>query len=112
MDYNILWFVLITVLFTGLFSSSRDLTTVSAHFSRFSQTREEDRSQVIRSIGPVWDGNEVWMITAGRRDFSPAFPACLCHDVQHVLSRALPHAGRAHPAAVAFEFRHQRTDEK
>ena len=37
MDYNILWFVLIVVLFTGFFFLE-DSTTVSAHFSRFSQT--------------------------------------------------------------------------
>ncbi|MEE8229500.1 MAG: cytochrome d ubiquinol oxidase subunit II, partial [candidate division NC10 bacterium] len=26
---------------------------------------EAERRQVIRSIGPVWDGNEVWLIAAG-----------------------------------------------
>ena len=63
MDYNILWFVLIVVLFTGFFFLEGFDYGVGTLLTLLSN-REEDRSQVIRSIGPVWDGNEVWMITA------------------------------------------------
>jgi len=35
---------------------------------------EDDRSQILKSIGPVWDGNEVWLIAAGGTLFF-AFPA-------------------------------------
>jgi cytochrome d ubiquinol oxidase subunit II len=35
---------------------------------------EEDRGTILRSIGPVWDGNEVWLIIAGAATFA-AFPA-------------------------------------
>ena len=34
---------------------------------------EKEREQALRSIGPVWDGNEVWLLTAGGATFA-AFP--------------------------------------
>ncbi|MGU9560486.1 cytochrome d ubiquinol oxidase subunit II, partial [Lactiplantibacillus pentosus] len=34
---------------------------------------EDERDQVVASIGPVWDGNEVWLITAGGAMFA-SFP--------------------------------------
>ncbi len=39
----------------------------------FVARNEAERKQVIRSIGPVWDGNEVWLIAAGGTMFF-AFP--------------------------------------
>src|SRR5690349_17518778 len=35
---------------------------------------DEERQQVIRSIGPVWDGNEVWLLAGGGTLYF-AFPA-------------------------------------
>ena len=72
MDYNILWFVLIVVLFTGFFFLEGFDYGVGTLLTLISD-KESDRSQIIRSIGPVWDGNEVWMITAGGATFA-AFP--------------------------------------
>ena len=38
---------------------------------------DEQRRQVLRSIGPVWDGNEVWLIAAGSLGApEPARRAC------------------------------------
>ena len=34
---------------------------------------DDERRMVLRSIGPVWDGNEVWLLTAGGALFA-AFP--------------------------------------
>src|SRR5581483_8890604 len=34
---------------------------------------EDERGQALRAIGPVWDGNEVWLLTAGGATFA-AFP--------------------------------------
>ena len=93
MDYNILWFVLIVVLFTGFFFLEGFDYGVGTLLTLISD-KESDRSQLIRSIGPVWDGNEVWMITAGGATFA-AFPHVY---VQHLLHCALPHARRPHPA--------------
>ncbi len=70
MDLNVLWFVLIIVLFTGFFIlEGFDYGVGILLIGR----REYERSLMIRAIGPVWDGNEVWMITAGGAMFA-AFP--------------------------------------
>jgi len=72
MDYQIIWFILITVLFTGFFFLEGFDYGVGM-LAPFISRREEDRSLILRTIGPVWDGNEVWMITAGGALFA-AFP--------------------------------------
>ena len=70
MDLNILWFILIVVLFTGFFIlEGFDYGVGMLMFGR----SENERTQLIRSIGPVWDANQVWMITAGGASFA-AFP--------------------------------------
>ena len=70
MDLNTVWFVLITVLFTGFFIlEGFDYGVGMMMFGR----PKNERGQFIRAIGPVWDGNEVWMITAGGAMFA-AFP--------------------------------------
>lgn len=72
MDYNVIWFILIVVLFTGFFFLEGFDYGVGTLLPWVSP-RDEARTQVIRTIGPVWDGNEVWMITAGGALFA-AFP--------------------------------------
>ena len=70
MDLNIVWFILITVLFTGFFIlEGFDYGVGMMMLCR----PKNERSQFVRAIGPVWDGNEVWMITAGGATFA-AFP--------------------------------------
>ena len=70
MDWNVIWFVLIVVLFTGFFIlEGFDYGVGMLMIGR----SEKERTQLIRSIGPVWDANEVWMITAGGAAFA-AFP--------------------------------------
>ena len=70
MDLNIVWFILITVLFTGFFIlEGFDYGVGILMFGR----NEKTRNQFVKAIGPVWDANEVWMITAGGAAFA-AFP--------------------------------------
>ena len=67
---NIVWFVLIAVLFTGFFIlEGFDYGVGMLLIGK----NDYERSMMIRAIGPVWDGNEVWMITAGGAMFA-AFP--------------------------------------
>lgn len=67
-----LWFVLIAVLWTGyLFLEGFDLG-VGMHVL-LSARSDTDRRVMLNTIGPVWDGNEVWLITAGGAMFA-AFP--------------------------------------
>jgi len=72
MDLNILWFILLTVLFSGFFFLEGFDYGVGMLLPFVAKTDNERRA-VINTIGPVWDGNEVWMITAGGAMFA-AFP--------------------------------------
>ncbi|MFV0636166.1 cytochrome d ubiquinol oxidase subunit II [Mitsuokella sp. WILCCON 0060] len=72
MDLQILWFILIVVLFTGFFFLEGFDYGVGG-LMPFLTSDEEERGEILRTITPVWDGNEVWMITAGGAMFA-AFP--------------------------------------
>ncbi len=72
MTLQILWFVLITVLFAGFFFLEGFDYGVGILLP-FLGKRDEERRMIIATIGPFWDGNEVWMITAGGAMFA-AFP--------------------------------------
>jgi len=72
MDLNTLWFALIGVLFVGFFFlEGFDYGVGILH--PFLGKSDTERRMIINTIGPVWDGNEVWMITAGGAMFA-AFP--------------------------------------
>ncbi len=71
LDLNAVWFVLVGVLFTGYaLLDGFDLGVGALHL--FTRT-DEDRRIMLNSIGPVWDGNEVWLVTGGGALFA-AFP--------------------------------------
>ncbi len=72
MDLNTLWFALIAVLFMGFFFLEGFDYGVGMLLP-FLGRKDDERRAVINTIGPVWDGNEVWMITAGGAIFA-AFP--------------------------------------
>lgn len=75
MDYQTLqtlWFILIAVLFTGFFLLEGYDYGVGVLLPFVSKT-DEERRVVINAIGPFWDGNEVWLLTAGGAMFA-AFP--------------------------------------
>ncbi|KRL90926.1 cytochrome d ubiquinol oxidase subunit II [Lactobacillus kalixensis] len=67
-----LWFVLIGVLFSGFFFLDGFDFGVGMAVETLAHT-EDEKTQVISTIGPVWDGNEVWLITAGGAMFA-SFP--------------------------------------
>ena len=71
MDLNTTWFILIGVLLTGYaILDGFDLGVGSLHLL-FKEDNE--RRIAINAIGPVWDGNEVWLVTGGGALFA-AFP--------------------------------------
>ena len=72
MDLNTVWFILITVLFVGFFLLEGFDYGVGILLP-FLGKDDTDRRVIINTIGPVWDGNEVWLITAGGAMFA-AFP--------------------------------------
>ena len=71
LDLNAVWFVLIGVLFVGYaMLDGFDLGVGALHL--FTRT-DEERRVMLNAIGPVWDGNEVWLVTGGGALFA-AFP--------------------------------------
>jgi cytochrome d ubiquinol oxidase subunit II len=70
-DLNSIWFILVGILFSGYaILDGFDLGVGALHL--FTKT-DEERRLMINSIGPVWDGNEVWLVTGGGALFA-AFP--------------------------------------
>src|ERR1041384_2460248 len=72
MSLQLLWFVLIAVLFTGYFVLEGFDFGVGVLLPVLGRD-DRERRVMINTIGPVWDGNEVWVITAGGAMFA-AFP--------------------------------------
>lgn len=78
MDFPTIWFVIIGVLWTGYFVLEGFdfgvgmLLPVLGRGTDAADT-EKRRRVLINTIGPVWDGNEVWVLTAGGATFA-AFP--------------------------------------
>ena len=72
MDLNTVWFILVTILFIGFFFLEGFDYGVGILLP-FVAKKDDERRAVINTIGPVWDGNEVWMITAGGAMFA-SFP--------------------------------------
>jgi cytochrome d ubiquinol oxidase subunit II len=72
MELHDVWFVLIAVLWTGYFFLEGFDFGVGVLTKLLARNRPE-RRVLINTIGPVWDGNEVWLITAGGATFA-AFP--------------------------------------
>lgn len=70
---SVLWFFLIFVLIAGYFILDGFDLGVGVLYPFIAKT-DEDRAIARRAIGPVWDGNEVWLLTAGGALFA-AFPA-------------------------------------
>jgi cytochrome bd ubiquinol oxidase subunit II len=71
LDLNTVWFILVGVLFTGYaMLDGFDLGIGALHL--FTKDDAERRT-MLNVIGPVWDGNEVWLVTGGGALFA-AFP--------------------------------------
>src|SRR5512139_2755626 len=67
-----LWFILIAVLWIGFyFLEGFDFGV--GMLLPFLGKKDEERRAIINTIGPTWDGNEVWLLTAGGATFA-AFP--------------------------------------
>ncbi|MGD0277770.1 MAG: cytochrome d ubiquinol oxidase subunit II [Smithella sp.] len=71
-NLQILWFVLILILFIGFSLLDGFDLGIGVLLTFLGKTKEE-KDILINSIGPVWDGNEVWLITGGGALFA-AFP--------------------------------------
>ena len=73
MDFETFWFVLVAVFWAGYFALEGFDFGVGMLLPVVGRD-DADRSTMLRTIGPVWDGNEVWLVVAGAATFA-AFPA-------------------------------------
>ena len=73
MDLQVFWFLLIAVLWGGYFVLEGFDFGVGMLLP-FVGRGDRDRGTMLETIGPVWDGNEVWLVVAAGATFA-AFPA-------------------------------------
>jgi cytochrome bd ubiquinol oxidase subunit II len=78
MNLNILWFILIAVLYLGFFvlegfDFGVGMLLPFLGKGKTSEAADTKRRVIINTIGPFWDANEVWLLTAGGATFA-AFP--------------------------------------
>lgn len=71
MDLNTTWFILLGVLLTGY--AILDGFDLGVGILHLAVKKDDDRRIFMNSIGPLWDGNEVWLVTFGGALFA-AFP--------------------------------------
>ncbi len=102
MTLNATWFILIFVLLTGYaVLDGFDLGAgVMVLFSR----SESERRIFINAIAPVWDGNEVWLLTGGGALFA-AFPAVYATVFSGFYLALMIVLAALISRAVAIEFR-------
>ena len=100
---QVLWFFLIFVLIAGYFVLDGFDLGAGVLYPALAKT-EKERALVRRSIGPVWDGNEVWLLTAGGALFAAFPPAYATTFSGFYLAVMLVLFGLI-VRAVSFEFR-------
>lgn len=98
------WFFLIGLLFSGFFFLEGFDFGVGMAVQTLAHN-EEEKDQIVKTIGPVWDGNEVWLLTAGGAMFAsfPYWYASLFSGYYLILLTIL--FGLI-IRGVSFEFRH------
>ncbi|MFI8101578.1 cytochrome d ubiquinol oxidase subunit II [Streptomyces sp. NPDC086023] len=110
MELHDVWFVLIAVLWTGYFFLEGFDFGVGVLTKLLARDRAEKRV-LINTIGPVWDGNEVWLLTAGGATFA-AFPEWYATLFSGFYLPLLIILVCLIVRGVAFEYRAKRPEEK
>ncbi|MFJ7593038.1 cytochrome d ubiquinol oxidase subunit II [Streptomyces sp. NPDC097617] len=110
MQLHDVWFVLIAVLWTGYFFLEGFDFGVGVLTKLLARDRTEKRV-LINTIGPVWDGNEVWLLTAGGATFA-AFPDWYATLFSGFYLPLLIILICLIIRGVAFEYRHKRPEDR
>lgn len=103
MEYQMIWFALWGILWAVYFMTDGFDLGVGILYPLLGEN-DDDKRVMINTIGPVWDGNEVWLVTAGGATFA-AFPLAYAlmfsylYSALFIILMALIFRG------VAFEFR-------
>ena len=106
MELTTVWFVLIAVLWIGYFCLEGFDFGVGMLLPVLARDDRERRT-MINTIGPVWDGNEVWVLTAGGATFA-AFPEWYATLFSGFYLPLLVILLALIVRGLAFEYRHHR----
>jgi cytochrome d ubiquinol oxidase subunit II len=108
-ELSVVWFVLLGALFTGYaLLDGFDLGAGAVHL--IVARNDGERRNVLNAIGPVWDGNEVWLITAGGVLFA-AFPLVYGTALSGFYLAVVLLLGSLILRGVSIEFRGKETNQ-
>lgn len=110
MELHNVWFVLIAVLWIGYFFLEGFDFGVGVLTKLLARDRREKRV-LINTIGPVWDGNEVWLLSAGGATFA-AFPEWYATLFSGFYLPLLIILVCLIVRGVSFEYRHKRPEDR
>ena len=108
MELTTVWFILIAVLWIGYFTLEGFDFGVGMLLPVLARD-ETERRVMINTIGPVWDGNEVWVLVAGGATFA-AFPEWYATLFSGFYLPLLLILVALIVRGLAFEYRHQRDE--
>ena len=110
MQLHTIWFVIIAILWVGFFVlEGFDFGVGALH--RVIGKNETERRVVINTIGPWWDGNEVWLIVAGASMFA-AFPGWYATMFSALYLALVLLLVALFARGVSFEYRGKRESER
>src|SRR5512138_2391576 len=101
--FQITWFVLWSVLWAVYFMLD-GFVLGTGFLSGVLAKSDTEKRVLINSIGPVWDGNEVWLLTAGGATFA-AFPTTYALMFSNLYSALILLLFALIVRGVSFEFR-------
>lgn len=103
MELQITWFVLWSVLWAVYFMLD-GFVLGTGFLSGILAKNDTEKRLLINAVGPVWDGNEVWLITAGGATFA-AFPTTYALMFSYMYTALLLLLFSLIVRGVSFEFR-------
>src|SRR6185369_461831 len=101
--FQVIWFVLWGVLW-GIYFMLDGFVLGTGFMSGFLAKNDTEKRVLLNALGPVWDGNEVWLITAGGVTFA-AFPTTYALMFSNLYTALLLLLFALIVRGVAFEFR-------
>jgi cytochrome d ubiquinol oxidase subunit II len=102
---QIIWFVLWGILWAVYFMLDGFVLGTGMLYNHLGRT-DEDKKMMSQSVGPVWNGNEVWLLTAGGATFA-AFPTAYALMFSNLYSALLMLLFALIFRGVSLEFRNQ-----
>ena len=103
MEFQVTWFILWSVLWAVYFMLDGFVLGTGMLHPVLARS-DQEKKVLIRTVGPVWDGNEVWLLTAGGATFA-AFPKTYALMFSYLYSALLLLLFSLIIRGVSLEFR-------